>query len=901
MDLSEREARSRDELICPNCRTEGLERYPAFARQKDDPREKIIHGTKCPECETRVDPEEVEKQLADPEWSIGSLSLSMPSILAKVSRRTIAVGLAVVVFLAAFLWIPLMAGPIFGGSEATEQNTSTPTIITEQGNWTVYEGPNGFYVTNGDQSLTPDGLSDEQYNYGSKDIALSVLDAYLEYLDTQTNSPSAGDDPSTDSFSWTPDQDFETPSDSTETSSSSPTTPEYSFGGGGGGGSSSPPQETSGPEGASSSLPPLHGTVLDSQGNPVGNAAVIISDLGRSTTTAANGTYRFSEDLPSGTHRIYAKTGTVATSAIEFTVTSDGAVTVSNSPTQALFVKDEGDTLSRNRLSLLTQSSYRIDASGRGTYLSTNISFAQPENAAGTNVTLSPVYTGTLTNQVFTGPFEMLPINGGNTDPETQALGMSGVQDQEKRTIAGTIENSGTRTLDIDGNMKPAWANLTLSADVSQKQHTTSDTWRDYYGDIQVDNVGGNIKPTAEITLTGKDSRAEEMFDKNVFSESPGRKCKNPKDSLYYDLDSGRYEVDFDVYAGSSLEGWGAWATGTVEIHYDGKTISEYLSDEAYNHQWNSTSHTIDVERDGYIRFEGEGYTCEGGKIWVGGEVTTLEPTGSVEVTANGETYNTSSLSNGETETVPLALQRGDNTVNLTLSRGDEVGYEIRYTERWGVKSPAASLGDTTLCKQAGVLKSNLTCEVSPSVLELGGNDLTFSKEGGNLDYAFTYGARAKPTAGTITINGQDYSWATDFSGSQFIPTNESQVEPIPISSLHTGTNNISISQPPTVDGLSPSIKANLSYDATPLRTANPEITVIAPSGATYNKSLSETSLTNGLLYENATIELPVDWFEAGEHEIRIKTGDRSLISADLNATGLTQQVTQFQEKESAE
>lgn len=64
MDLSDREARSRDELICPDCRIEGLDRYPAFARRKDDPREKIIHGTKCPQCETRVAPADVEKQLA---------------------------------------------------------------------------------------------------------------------------------------------------------------------------------------------------------------------------------------------------------------------------------------------------------------------------------------------------------------------------------------------------------------------------------------------------------------------------------------------------------------------------------------------------------------------------------------------------------------------------------------------------------------------------------------------------------------------------------------------------------------------------------------------------------------------------------------------------------------------
>lgn len=1006
MDLPEREARSRDELVCPACRTEGLERYDAFARRQDTPRERLKNGTRCPNCQQRVDPEKLEEQLAAPTWSIGSYEVSVPEPLEDISRQSIAVGLALLAGVILLIWIPQL-GPILGGSQASTgpanastNNSTQPagngsasdgwkiywkdggyiatngthfvgpdgpqddpfvfeslldllnllgdsgdgsgadgnaTVVTTDGNWTITNGDGGFQVTNGTHYLGPDGLRDTSYTWSTWDDAASRLSEFL------TQSPSGGSGGSGGTYQTPespsgsgPSDGLQTPSDGgddpggTQTDSPdddddqqrvieydggggggfNPVPGPSSGGGGGGGGSDGPNEQTDGPTtGTTDDIPPLHGQVLDANGDPVTGATVTITDLDRSLTTSGDGSYEYSSSIPTGTHTLYAYNATHTMAPVEFTVLDDGSVQVGGSPSQAVFVRD-GDSISQNRLTLIVSPRRRISVAGMGSNLTTNITFEQLDNAAETNVTLGPVYTGQRTYKRVSAA-TTLPIDG-NRKPKTQLLSLTGSPVEAQRFRNATYSSTTTDTLDVDGNSNPTAVDFLLRENTQRSAHERAGTWS---GSSLTVDANGNLDPVdSTLQLTGTRIHRElRTFSDN--SEEAGLYNCNQESSQTntVSLDDGQYTFDAEGYMEATEDGH-AVVRVQVKSVWESSSYNEYVdrmmtgteTKTHYDREFELRPHdgtktrnlgfNVDVDHpQGDLKVQTYVETCRGEASVTNQALTQTKTTGKVTVEANGDSHQTAALGEGDTETVPLTLEPGENTVDISTTGADTVDYTVEYTSRTAVESPTIRHDGTVLCQHDGVLLSNKTCSVSAGVLESGANDIAVERAAGTVMANLSYTAHAKPTDVTVEIGGEQVTWS-EFDGGQYIPSGGSSQ--LDINAIAPGENDIRVRGVPSVDGMQPDVTANLTYDATPYQTAQTAVVVTAPSGATHRTSIADENLTDGLLYQNVTLGLPQSWFETGENEVRVVTADDSLVAAELNASGLTQQVTRF-EKES--
>lgn len=989
-ELSDRNARSRDELICPHCRNPNvdLQRHEAFAHQQDDddPRAMIKNATYCPNCDKRCSPEKLEKQLADPELSLpGGLSIGIPAPLREISKGTVAVSAAVLLFLVAFLWLPMAMGPILGGSEAgsgadgptvvdqqgnwtiykngdgyyiehdngqfltpygvkdyphifssaddasnllndyldsdglsdtnsTSDSNSTsdgddgPTIVAEGGGWTAYQSGNGTYITNGTDYLGPDSVIDDPYVFSDSDTAIERLTEYLNENDvneTETTMVTDGDNTTVtggDSTTVTDgDSTTVTPSDSTISSGSGGS---GSFGGTGGS------TNVTGPQATGEDFPPLHGQVLDNDGNPIEDATVVISDLGRTETTDQMGNFEFGSSLPSGSHRIYAKTSSVSTAALEFTVLDSGEIEIDGSPTQALYVSDSDGTIAQNRLSLLAQPAFEIGASGRGSYLSTNVTWQQPENAEGTKVALSPIYTGKPTSEMIDSTNGMVLIDTNGTVPsEMQKLRMSGAIATEQRQFSGSVKSSSDHTFDFDGSLGPGSPQITIADSYQEKKITKTGSTA---GSVPFNYQGTLPSRDQKVTLTGKTVTQYQSGIWRVRAVEEGNNDPNivtrTKTTGKEDKPSGEYQLSFyysgytnggcDYGYGSHVEAFVMDSDGNQVERITKKTFCDGHSDPTSG----TFSSKIQLNSDEHIKIEA---TARGDYIWwtydgvAKAENIDLRkegPTGKVNVYANNNHITTTEhLSVGESTTIDLPQFRQDKD-SLTLD-SDGVEYDFTLTEVSGIDSPVVKHDGNTICSKNRILKEPMRCSLPENALSAGKNTVHIGMADGKSSFTSEYQARAQATAATVTINGTDYTWPGDFAGGGAVPTDEDKVDPIDINALGLDDNEVQVSTS-TIDGLQPTVTANITYDANPTRTARPQVAVITPSGKTYSKNIPESAMQDGLLYDSYTMDLPADWFEAGEHEIRVMTTDASLINASLDSSGLTQQVTDFESKE---
>jgi len=327
------EAETRREMVCPRCFEQGLAPYPAFAREYDDPREQLIHGTQCPQCDERVPPETVKTMLKPKRFEIGSLSFNFGWLRGLVSRSTLkyATGFFAAIFVFVILPSVVMAavggggGPGFTTTDAPYGGTE---IISSEGEWDVidlgeYSGDgDGYILANETSILCHDGVRElpddpaeigSMCTYDTPDIAGDRLDAYLsdtewQFNETAVNITDDGERLSTINY--------------------------------------------------------LHGSIVDENEDPYSGGTLVFADEGREIEADNNGQYELDEHLEAGTYEVYAYTDTASTVPFEIEVDENGRVSVVGSPESALYVSDEDGTIAQNRLSFIATSQYNIGASG---------------------------------------------------------------------------------------------------------------------------------------------------------------------------------------------------------------------------------------------------------------------------------------------------------------------------------------------------------------------------------------------------------------------------------------------------------------------------------------------------------------------------------------------------------
>ena len=528
-----RNARSRAELVCPSCHTEGLDRFDAFADRHDNPRDKLIHGTRCPNCDQRVPPDKVEQQLAPPEWSFADFSLTIPSIIRDPPTKAIAYATGILAVILMFVIIPTMIGPILGGGTAQTDAPRGGTEVYSDGGWTIYETSDGnYYIYNGNQYLTPTGPSTTPYYYNTEGVARDVLTSFLEYDSPNTFEFGDSNNTSDGMPGWSPTNNTSTSTN--ETNGTSWTYNGTTTGGGGSGGYENPTtgdgtnsgeyQTPSGSDGTNGPVyddpnsgtnqpddgytvptdkDPLHGAVRDSQGQPIEGVTVTITSTGQEVTTDADGTYAFNEHLPAGTHTLQASQQGLSTPPITLSAEYNGDITVDGSPDHAVYVEGSDGTVAQNKLSLIMPDSGAanpITLSGTGSDMSGTIRFQSAANANSTSITLSGVQSSDH-QQVSVSPNapRFVQINGNTASDAVVNLTSTPVSE----TVTKQGSTSSTAAFDLQGN-QPTTPTITLSpASESTTQTASTRLSGSDTGTRATINNRGNIQTPVDVTLQG--------------------------------------------------------------------------------------------------------------------------------------------------------------------------------------------------------------------------------------------------------------------------------------------------------------------------------------------------------------------------------------------------------------
>lgn len=535
MPLSDGTARSRRELVCPSCRTEGLDRFDAFAQRHDNPRDKLIHGTRCPNCEQRVPPEKVKEQLAPPEWSLAGLSITIPSFIRNPPTRAIAYTTGVLVFILAFVVVPTMIGPVLGGGSAQTDAPRGGTEVYADGGWTIYETSSGdYYIYNGNQYLTPTGPSSTPYYYNTEGVARDVLDSYHEYdssgsFEFGESNNSTGDYPGwsanntststneTDGPSWTyngttgdgsGNTEYQTPSSGDGT-----TDPGYQ----------DPNDGTSQPDDgytAPTDKEPLHGHVRDSQGQPIADATVTVSGTDVSVTTGDAGEYALISHLPTGTHEISVSRDGLTTRPITIEKSYNGDITVQGSPDHAVYVEGSDGTVAQNKLSIIMPDSgvgNPITLSGTGSDMTGTIRFQSLANAKSASITLTGIQSSDHRTVSVTPDTPRFIGIDGNTAPNA-VINLTSTPVTETQTEQGST--SSTAAFELKGN-QPTTPTITLKPNPQTTIGQQSGTLTATEGQTRLSVTNdGNIDVPVDVTLNGREWTVSENQQGTLDDES---------------------------------------------------------------------------------------------------------------------------------------------------------------------------------------------------------------------------------------------------------------------------------------------------------------------------------------------------------------------------------------------
>jgi hypothetical protein len=310
------EAESRAGMVCPDCFESELEEYPAFARDYDSRRKKIIHGTRCPNCDKRVDPQKVRTMLKSRSFGIGSLSISFGALRSLISRSYVKYAAGFLAAVMVLFFIPAIGmAALDGGGPQFDQGSND--VIHTDGDWEIRETENGYIITNGQVLICHGGIRD------------SIDDGDCAYTDSETAKARLE--------AFLADE-------------------RWLFNG------TAPNVSTSGER--LSTINYLHGSIVDQDEEPYSGGTIVFADTGRTVEADEDGEYELDEHLDPGTYEIYAYTADASTVPFEIEVGENGRVSVVGTPDSALYVANNDGTVAQNRLNFVATSKYNIGASG---------------------------------------------------------------------------------------------------------------------------------------------------------------------------------------------------------------------------------------------------------------------------------------------------------------------------------------------------------------------------------------------------------------------------------------------------------------------------------------------------------------------------------------------------------
>ncbi|WP_276282676.1 hypothetical protein [Halorussus caseinilyticus] len=415
--------------------------------------------------------------------------------------------------------------------------------------------------------------------------------------------------------------------------------------------------------------------------------------------------------------------------------------------------------------------------------------------------------------------------------------------------------------------------------------------------------VGGNLPPAnASLTLTGNDG-VETRYGTprvNVHGnpEDYGSVSREKTRTLFYARESGYYTLRLPwVVKATTATTYGDEHGGRADLalHVGGETVLSKTAETAPGgRDVDSGTYRERVYLDAGETVRAEMEAADAATVRVSGTdagVVTTAPTGRVEVTVNGRTYQTSALAPGESETLTLSLHNGTNQIEVETTGGKQVGFDLAYTERTGTRRPVVRVGGETVCSFTGVLDGTRTCDVPQSLLDGESADFEITTASGPVAYDVSYRARAAPTNATVTVNGETYRYPSEFDGRG--PLTDGMVSRN-VSALALGANTVEVATP-EVDGLRPTVTATLQYAGEARQTTKPSVVVESPDGTTHRKAVPEAVLgRDGTLTGTYDVVVPAEWFGRGRNVVRVETADASQVRAVVQSSGLTRQVRTF-------
>ena len=368
---TEIEAESRSEMVCPNCFTQGLEEYPAFARDHDDYRKQMIHGTRCPECEQRVPPDRVCQQLKPKSYGVGPISFSLDPLRKVLSSDILKYGAGMVAMFVILFWVPMAGMSAVGGGGPNVDQEATNGIgelVVETDGWQIRQTEDGYIITDGESYLCHDGVRDELgegCSYDDLDNAENRLQVYLADGDWQIRQTLEG-------FTITNGESYicrdgirEEPGDGCyyEDRETAENQLEMFYDGSYWDFNATDLNISDSGE-LIETVDYLHGTIVDQNDDPYAGGEIIFSETGRTVEADENGEYQLDEHLDEGTYSVYARTSNASSIPFDIEVDQEGRITVLDDPESAIYVETDGGTISQNRLNFIAESEYNIGASG---------------------------------------------------------------------------------------------------------------------------------------------------------------------------------------------------------------------------------------------------------------------------------------------------------------------------------------------------------------------------------------------------------------------------------------------------------------------------------------------------------------------------------------------------------
>lgn len=502
------------------------------------------------------------------------------------------------------------------------------------------------------------------------------------------------------------------------------------------------------------------------------------------------------------------------------------------------------------------------------------------------------------TRPVF-GPYES-PDDGDESPVEIREISFSDTNPSpgESVDVTATIHNpkssskSKTLTLYADGDRQfstssrvdgketteQRMGSVTFSESGTHTVHITdSDAKLLHVGDnperYGVGEISGTLNRVGEAGKVQVDTNGNGEFDCTVPSRRGscrlGQLSTGPTqiDVNQQSVTNTQYNLSYTQRTRAKGVSVDAGKDGSTEIDQTGLLKSEIS--ENIQLPPNGTSIGISTENNVAVDY---------GVVW-----TTQKGIDNPSVYINGTRVisNAGSFSGPRSfETIPLP--RGEHTVRFVAGSGSYTA-EVQWQENGSATYPAALADGKRVCDPSD-FAGDLECKLPESAIQSGVHTLAFSGGSEEFRYQLAHKARTVPPRAVFKANGQRYVLARSS------PTPQEWQKGQSIDQLTVGENNIGLTTP-AVDGVDTDATATVAYSFNVIPSRNVSVSVISPNGTGHTVSLPESAVSNNRLVQQATLDLPSEWFSRGTNRVRISSENAGVVTAETQVVSGQQDI----------